>query len=217
MELASLNRVGGWAVWGLLLLFAWTLPGQVWRSASAPEFQFQSVLLFLLLALGLALAALAVVVFAGAGLSRSRLLSLLEAPPALLWGTLVLALWPAAWGPPGVLAWMLAFLACELPTEVRWLAQALPGDHPFPAAWGRKALVRSRIGSLRTLAPPWLAARIPVWVMATLVLERMLGLQGLGSDWAARVAARDRMGVALWVAALALLWAVSRPLERRIP
>ena len=69
----------------------------------------------------------------------------------------------------------------------------------------------------RTLArilPRWLAARAPVWLTATLVLERLLGVPALGSDWMARVVARDRPGLALWVGAFALLWAVGRRLER---
>jgi hypothetical protein len=45
------------------------------------------------------------------------------------------------------------------------------------------------------------------------VLERMLGVPGLGMDWMDRVAGRDRAGLAAWVAALALLWLVSRPLD----
>jgi hypothetical protein len=210
-----MTRAGGWAVWGILLLLAWTLPGQVWRPASLPEFQPTALLLFLLLAAAIGVLAPALVALAGPHLARSAGLSLLEAPPALLWGILVIALWPAAWGPPGLLAWVLAFLASELPTEVRWLAQVLPGERPFPAAWGRDVLFRSRLGTLRNVLPGWLAARLPVWMMATLVIERMLGIQGLGSDWVARIAARDRVGIALWVGALGLLWALSSPLERR--
>jgi hypothetical protein len=200
-----------------MLLFAGYLPGRVWRPASVPEFPLRTLALFALLLGGLALLAPSLVALGGKKLARSRLLSLLEAPPPLLWGILALAAWPAAWGPPGALAWLLAFLACALPTELRWLAQALPRERPFPQAWGVEALRRSRRGALGALVPHWLAARLPVWIMATLVIERLLGVPGLGSDWIARVDARDRAGVALWVIALAGLWALSHRFERRDP
>jgi hypothetical protein len=200
-----------------MLLLAWALPGQVWRPASMPEFPVRAILYFLVVFAGLTVSVPVLAALGGPKLARSRLLSALEAPPALLWGILVLALWPAAWGPPGIPGWIVAFLACALPTELRWLAQALPREQPFPEAWGRSALQRSREGTLRTLIPGWIAARLPIWIMATLVIERLIGLQGLGSDWVARVAARDRLGVAIWVAALAALWASTRPLARPDP
>lgn len=208
---------GGWVVWGAMLMLAWALPGQVWRPSSIPEFPVRALVLFAALVAGLTLAAPFLVALGGGRLARSRLLSALEAPPAVLWGILVLAAWPAAWGPPGISAWILAFLACALPTELRWLAQALPAEQPFPEAWGKEALLRSRNGALRTLVPNWIACRLPVWIMATLVVERVMGFQGLGSDWVARVAARDRIGVALWVTALAGLWALTQRLERPDP
>lgn len=211
------GQAGGWLVWILMLLFAWFLPGQVWRPASVPEFPLPALLQFALLLAGLTVLAPALAARGGRGLARSRLLSLLEAPPPLLWGILVVAAWPAGWGPPGTLAWLLAFLACALPTELRWLAQALPREHPFPQAWGVEVLRRSRRGALGTLVPHWLAVRLPVWIMATLVIERLLGVQGLGSDWVERVAARDRAGIACWVLALAGLWALSHRFERRDP
>jgi hypothetical protein len=216
LDPVNLNR-GGWLVWGTMLLLAWALPGQVWRPASIPEFPVRAIFLFAALVAGLILAAPFLVAIGGRRLARSRLLSALEAPPAVLWGILVLAGWPAALGPPGIFAWILAFLAFALPTEIRWLAQALPPEQPFPAAWGKKALLRSRNGALRTFVPNWIAARLPVWIMATLVIERVMGFQGLGSDWVARVAARDRIGVALWVAALAGLWTLSHPFENPDP
>ena len=208
------GSIGGWAVWAVMLALAWTLPGQVWRPASVPEFPARALLQFLPPLAALIVLAPALVALGGPNWARSRLLSVLEAPPALLWGILVIAFWPAAWGPPGQLAWVAAFLACALPTELRWLAQALPGEAPVPAAWGKDVARRSRLGAVWTLLPQWIAARLPVWIMATLVIERLMGLQGLGSDWVARVAARDRAGVAVWMAALAGLWVLSRPLER---
>lgn len=86
----------------------------------------------------------------------------------------------------------------------------MPAERPFPAAWGAAALARSRRRALAALLPHWLAARLPVWLMSTLVIERVLGQQGLGSDWTARFAARDRPGLTLWVAGLAGLWTVTR-------
>ena len=54
-----------------------------------------------------------------------------------------------------------------------------------------------------------MAARLPLWITATLVLERILAVRGLGSDWMARVAAQDRMGLAAWILAYGLLWTLS--------
>ncbi|MBP1771709.1 MAG: hypothetical protein H6P99_872, partial [Holophagaceae bacterium] len=105
--------------------------------------------------------------------------------------------------------WLLAFLAAALPGEVRWLAQALPPERPFPEAWGKAAVRRARRLVLFRLWRRWLAARLPVWLTATLVLERVLGLPGLGTDWLTRVAVRDRLGLAGWVLVLAGLWALS--------
>jgi hypothetical protein len=53
-----------------------------------------------------------------------------------------------------------------------------------------------------------------LWLTGGLVLERILGLQGLGSDWSARVMLRDRFGMGVWLLILALLWRFS--LARRI-
>jgi len=203
----------GAAVWGLALALAWSLPGALWRPAPAPPFPLQA-----LLPAGLALGALAVAApllawLGGPDLATRRPLALLEAPPDLLWAGALLALWPAAWGPPGQGGWLAAFLAAALPGEVRWLSAALPGEVPFPAAWGARVVRRARRLALARLVSRWLAARLPVWLTASLVLERMLGVPGLGTDWMDRVAGRDRAGLATWVAALALLWLLSRPLE----
>jgi ABC-type dipeptide/oligopeptide/nickel transport system permease component len=84
---------------------------------------------------------------------------------------------------------------------------------PFPAAWGSEVVRRARRLTLTRLVGRWLAARLPIWLTASLVLERMLGVPGLGMDWMERVAGRDRAGLAAWVAALALLWLLSRSLE----
>jgi hypothetical protein len=89
----------------------------------------------------------------------------------------------------------------------------MPGELPFPLAWGESAVRRVRGAVLRRLWGRWLAARLPVWLTATLVLERVLGLPGLGTDWLTRVAVRDRTGLALWILTLALLWALAQRWE----
>ncbi len=122
----------------------------------------------------------------------------------------MLALWPAAWGPPGLGAWGAAFLLAALPGEIRWLVQALPTERAFPEAWGTGVLRRARWRALARLVPGWMAARLPVWLTGSLVLERIFGVGGPGSDWTARVALRDRPGLAAWVLLLALLWALAR-------
>lgn len=203
----------GLGVWAAGLVLALGLPGAPWKQALPPVFPW-AFLGPTLLALA-ALAGLAPLLAWGGGpdLARRRSLALLEAPPDLLWAGLLLALWPAAWGPPGSGGWLLAFLAAALPGEARWLAQALPGERPFPRAWGRSAVSRVRGRVLRRLWRRWIAARLPVWLTATLVLERVLGVPGLGTDWMSRVVVRDRMGLSLWVLALALLWALSQSWE----
>ena len=108
----------------------------------------------------------------------------------------------------------LAFLASALPGEIRWLGQALPRENPFPSAWGTLATTRWRFRSLAALLPRWLCARFPVWLTGGLVLERILGVQGLGSDWSIRLAGRDRLGMSLWILLLALLWGLPRRLVR---
>lgn len=205
----------GWALWGVALVLAFALPGTPWRAAGPPAFPWSvlplsALLLGALVALGAGLAWLL-----GPGAARSRFLALWEAPPDLLWGGLVLAFWPRTWGPPGVLAWAVAFLLAVLPSEVRWLSLALPGEHPLPMAWGARAVRRTRTLSLARLVPRWIAARLPLWITSTLVLERMLSLQGLGSDWMARVGARDRFGLAVWIAVYAALWTLAQGRESR--
>ena len=200
----------GLAVWGLGLALALGLPGAGWKQAAPPVFPWE--------ALGPAVLAIAAVSIlaplaawqGGPQLASRRPLALLEAPPDLLWAALLLALWPAAWGPPGLGGWLAAFLLAALPGEVRWLAQAMPGERPFPEAWGRAAVGQVRRTVLMRLWGRWLTARLPVWLTATLVLERVLGLPGLGTDWMTRVAVRDRAGLAAWVLALALLWVLSQ-------
>lgn len=209
----------GWGlvVWGLALALAWSLPGALWRPVAPPPFPLQALLPAGLAVLALAVAAPLAAWLGGPGLAVRRPLALLEAPPDLLWAGFLLALWPAAWGPPGSGAWILTFLAAALPGEVRWLSHALPGERPFPEAWGAQAVRRVRWLALRRLWGRWLAARLPLWLTATLVLERMLGVPGLGADWLARVSGRDRAGLAVWVAALAILWLLARPLEPETP
>ena len=208
------DRLQGLALWALGLGLALFLPGALWRSARPPAFPIHA-LAPTLLALG-ALAVLAPLLAwaGGPALASRRALALVEAPPDLLWGALLLVLWPSAWGPPGLPGWVLAFLLAALPAEARWLAQALPPEHPFPEAWGRRAVLRARHLALARLWGRWLAARLPLWLTAGLVLERLLGVPGLGTDWMDRIARRDRAGLAAWILVLALLWLAALPLEQ---
>jgi len=200
----------GLAVWGLGLALALGLPGSTWKGAAAPVFPWGALGPALLVVVLLSALAPLLAWLGGPGLAVQRPLALLEAPPDLLWAALVLALWPSRWGPPGMVAWLLAFLLAALPGEVRWLSQAMPGERPFPQAWGRAATRQVRRLVLMRLWGRWLAARLPLWLTATLVLERVLGVPGLGTDWMTRVAVRDRSGLALWILVLALLWALAR-------
>lgn len=205
----------GGCLWALGLLLALNLPGSAWKGmAAAPAFPWPALAPAALALGALALLAPLLAWAGGPGLARRRPLTLLEAPPDLLWAALLLACWPASWGPPGLGGWLLAFLAAALPGEVRWLSQALPPESPFPEAWGSAAVKRVRRIVLARLWGRWLAARVPLWLTATLVLERALGVPGLGTDWMTRVAVRDRPGLAAWILVLALLWVASRPLER---
>ena len=208
--------VQGLLVWGLGLALALGLPGSAWKQAAPPVFPWTALGPAALAALALSLLAPLLAWKGGPALARRRSLALLEAPPDLLWAALLLALWPPAWGPPGTAGWLLAFLAAALPGEVRWLSQALPGEHPFPLAWGRAAVLRVRRTVLLRLWGRWISARLPIWLTATLVLERVLGRPGLGTDWMTRVAARDRQGLAAWILALALLWITSQAWEREL-
>lgn len=196
----------GLLVWGLALGAVLLMPGAAWRGPQPPPFPWSALGPALLAVVALALTAPLLVRHWGPGLAGSRALALWEAPPTLLWGALVLAAWPAPWGPPGMGAWLGAFLLAALPGEIRWLARALPDEDPFPRAWGPEAVRLSRTRTLRALLPRWLAARLPLWLIATLVLERMLALPALGSDWLTRVELRDRAGLAVWIGAYALLW-----------
>ncbi len=199
----------GLLVWGAGLAAALLMPGVSWRGPQAPPFPWFALGPSLAAVAALAAVALLAVLAGGPGLLGRRWLALWEAPPTLVWGALALAVWPAAWGPPGLGAWLAAFLLAAVPGEVRWLARALPDEDPFPRAWGPEAVRLSRARTLRALLPRWLAARLPLWVTATLVLERMLALPALGSDWLTRVELRDRMGLAAWLGACALLWVLS--------
>lgn len=207
----------GWAVWVLALWLVLGLPGTVWKPLPAPPFPWQALIPSALGVVALCMGAWLWAARVGPAARRSRLLSLLEMPPDLLWGGLVLACWPAIAGPPNLAAWLIAFLATALPGEVRWLAQALPGESPFPAAWGAQAVHQARFKALKNLVPRWLGARLPIWLTGGLVLERMLGVQGLGTDWCQRVASRDRWGMAAWIVGLALLWWMARPQRREVP
>ncbi|MBI4912475.1 MAG: hypothetical protein HY823_07040 [Acidobacteria bacterium] len=200
----------GWVVWGVALAGALLLPGGPWKHAPAPQLPWAGLLGSMVILGMLGLASLGAAWVLGPGLSRSGSLTILDAVPEFLWGALVLALWPRGWEAPGWAGLGAAFLLAALPGEVRWLGQALPVEAPFPKAWGRRVVLRARRGALAALAPRWLAARLPVWITATLVLERILGLPGLGSDWMERVARRDHLGMALWIAFLAGLWSLLR-------
>ena len=203
----------GLGVWAAGLVLALGLPGSTWKQALPPVFPWACLGPTLLALATLSMLAPFLAWMGGPGLAHRRALSLLEAPPDLLWAGLLLALWPAGWGPPGFGGWLLAFLAAALPGEARWLAQAMPDERPFPLAWGRSAVSRMRRFVLVRLWGRWVAARLPVWLTATLVLERVLGVPGLGTDWMTRVVVRDRAGLSLWVLALTLLWALSQSWE----
>lgn len=203
----------GWIIWAGAALLTLSLPGKLWKAAQAPPFPATALPATLLALALLAAATLGITWLGGPALSHRRGLALLESPPELLWGGLTLALWPSAWGPPGMAAWALALLLTLLPGEVRWLAQAMPGESPFPQAWGPRALRLSRAFTLRRLAPRWLGVRLPLWITATLILERILGIRGLGGDWFDRVALRDTGGLLVWVLVYALLWTLAHRLE----
>ena len=208
-------RQQGWAVWLLALFLMLSLPGAIWKPAPPPPFPWEALLPAGLVVGALVMGSLAGAAQLGPRTRSSRLLTLLESPPDLVWGGLVLALWPSTAGPPGMGAWMIAFLATALPGEIRWLGQALPDESPFPAAWGHGAVRTARLRALRALVPQWLGARLPLWITGGLVLERILGFQGLGSDWCQRVAVRDRMGMGIWLLGLALLWRLANPPTRQ--
>jgi hypothetical protein len=204
----------GWLVWAFGLALALGFPGSTWKQALPPAFPWEALGPTLLAMAALSALAPLLAWLGGPDLAHRRPLALLEAPPDLLWAGFLLALWPAAWGPPGFGGWLLAFLAASLPGETRWLAQAMPEERPFPQAWGRSAVRRVRWTLLARLWGRWITARLPVWLTATLVLERVLGVPGLGTDWMTRVAVRDRAGLTLWVLALAFFWALSQAWEQ---
>ena len=200
----------GWAVWALGLGLALSLPGSTWKAAAPPGFPWEALGPSILAITLISCLAPPLAWLGGPTLACRRPLALLEAPPDLLWAALLLACWPAVWGPPGLAGWLVALLAASLPGEIRWLAQTMPAEHPFPRAWGKVAVRRVRRRVLTRLWGRWIAARLPVWLTATLVLERILGVPGLGTDWMTRVAGRDRAGLAIWVTALTLLWTLSQ-------
>ena len=216
MALGSIARRlrPGLVVWALGLGLALGLPGAVWKGAAPPSFPWEALGPALLAVAALSLLTPLLVWLRGPALATHRALALLEAPPDLLWGVLLLACWPAAWGPPGLTAWLVAFLASALPSEVRWLAQAMPLEQPFPQAWGNRAVAKVRRLALGRLWRRWIAARLPIWLTTTLVLERVLGVPGLGTDWMTRVALRDRAGISIWILMLAILWLLSQPYEQ---
>lgn len=193
------------ALWGGAALLVLWLPARGWRTPEPPPFPAAALGTALAASLVLGLGALAGTLGIGPRAARSRLLALAEAPPELFWGGLLLLLWPAGWGPPGPFALALAFLAALGPGELRWLASVLPPESPFPEAWGPAAVAHSRRLTLLRLAPRWIAVRLPFWLTATLLLEMLLGVPGLGMDWSARLARGDRTGLCLWLAGFAAL------------
>lgn len=205
----------GWAVWLMAAAAAVGLPGTVWHQNFASPFPWAILLPFGLLLGALSLAAPVLASVLGPAGARNGMLALLEAPPDFLWGGLLLAAWPSPWGPPGLGAFGAAFLAAALPSEVRWLCAAMPAESPFPAAYGPSAIRATRRATVLHLLPRWLAARMPLWLTAALVLERIFGVQGLGGDWMQRVSNRDRAGLVLWVLTFALLWRCTRAWGRR--
>ena len=207
----------GWLVWLLALGLVLALPGSPWRGARPEPFPWQALLPSLLAVLALLAGTLGSACLLGPGLCRNPILAIWEAPPELFWGGLLLALWPSRWGPPGLTGWLLAFLLAALPAELRWLTQTLPPEEPFPSAWGTAAVHRARTLTVLRIAPHWLAARLPLWLTATLVLERILAVPGLGSDWMTRLSQRDRPGLAAWILVFALLWTLTQRGARSEP
>lgn len=205
----------GWLIWLLAMVAAFALPGSVWHQASAPVLPWAALLPMMLLLVILSLSAPVLAGWLGPKGAQQGLLAVLEAPPDFLWGGLLLALWPGTWGPPGLMAFGMAFLVAALPSEVRWLCAAMPAESPFPMAYGPAAIRSSRKIVLLHLIPRWLAARVPLWLTAALILERIFGVQGFGSDWMQRISSRDHLGIALWLFAFALLWRATRAWERR--
>ena len=205
--------IRGLGFWGLALLLAFLLPGRPQGHPLSP-FPWLIALQTLALLCLMAAMALLLVYWRGPRLGRGRSLGVWEAIPDLLWGGLLLALWPAMWGPPGFLALAIAFLLAALPGELRWLARALPDEWPMPSVWGADAVLNCRRMALKNVLPHWLEARFPVWVTGTLVLERLLAVRGPASDWMMRIAYRERLGLMLWVVVLACSWAALRSLRR---
>lgn len=203
-------RFQGILAWGLVAGLAWGLPGTVWKPGLPPEWSWGVLGPVTGMMMALVLLSLALVQRGGARLMTFRGLALWEALPVMLWGCLLLALWPAGWGPPGWAALALAWIAALLPGEIRWLASVLPDDWPLPAAYGSRVVRLARRRTLWGLIPQWIGYRMPLWIGSLLVLEMILGLRGLGSDWMGRVALRDRVGMSLWLAAYALLWLLAR-------
>jgi hypothetical protein len=201
--------IRGLAAWALALLLALFLPGSQ-RHPSLSPFPWEVSIHVVGLLLAMVLIALGLTEWLGSRLGRGRALGFWEGFPDLLWGAMALVLWPSAWGPPGFPALALAFMLAALPGELRWLAQALPAESPIARAWGAEASRLARRTALRRLLPRWLCARLPLWITGTLVLERLLGVRGPGSDWMMRVAARDRVGTCLWLLAFATLWVLLR-------
>lgn len=203
MEVKRFLPVTG--LWAAAALLVFALPAPGLRAPGAPPFPAAGLLTALVAGVVLTLGVLAAAYHWGPAAARSRILALAEAPPELFWGCALLALWPAAWGPPGRLGLSLAFLAALGPGELRWVAGCLPAEFPFPAAWGGEAVRRVRALALKRLALRWIAVRLPFWITATLLLELLLGVPGLGSDWSARMARGDRAGMLAWIGGFALL------------
>lgn len=191
-------------VWVALFLGVLLLPGAP-KGPQPPPVPWMGLLRLGATAFLLVLCAPLCARWGGPALARRRGLSFAGALPPFLWGMGLLLAWPAAWGEPGGVALVSLATVGFLPWEVLWLAHALPEERPIPAVYGVEATARGRRLALRRLLRPWLTARLPVWGAATLVLERVLGVPGLGMDLVARVGLRHRFGLAVWVGVLALL------------
>lgn len=205
MALALKPRWSALALWGGVAILVTLRPPPSLHTPQPPQFPMGSLALSAMAAGLLVISVLGVAAWGGPQLARQRWLVLLETPPELFWGGGLIALWPAAWGPPGYGALTLAFLLALGPTEVRWLCSALPQETPFPAAWGEAAQRRSRRLALRQLMGRWIALRLPLWITGTLILESLLGVPGLGLDWSNRFARHDTVGLLVWLAAFATL------------
>ena len=126
----------GLGVWAVGLALALGLPGSTWKQALPPVFPWACLGPTLLALAALSMLAPFLAWMGGPGLAHRRALALLEAPPDLLWAGLLLALWPAVWGPPGIGGWLLAFWRRPCPERPGGWPRPCPvsGPSPWPGA-----------------------------------------------------------------------------------